>query len=50
LTDAAFVAGGTELVASAGEGEEAFVAAIRALEAEKSGGEVAAVEEVADGG
>jgi len=34
----------------AGEGEEAFVAAVRAVEAEEAGGEVAAAEEVADGG
>ena len=36
--------------AFAGEGEEAFVTAIGAMEAEEAGGEVAAAEEVADGG
>ncbi len=50
LADAALVAGGTEVAALAGEGEEAFVAAIGAVEAEEAGGEVAAAEEVADGG
>ena len=38
------------MAAFAGEGEEAFVAAVGAMEAEKAGGEVAAAEEVADGG
>jgi len=50
LADAALMAGGTEVAALASEGEEAFVAAVRAMEAEEAGGEVAAAEEVADGG
>ena len=51
LADAALVAGGTEVAALAGEGEEAFVAAIRAVEAEEASGKVAAAEEIAhDGG
>jgi hypothetical protein len=50
LADAALVAGGAEVAALAGEGEEAFVVAVRAVEAEEAGGEVAAAEEVADGG
>lgn len=50
LADTALMAGGTEVAALAGEGEEAFVAAVRAVEAEEAGGEVAAAEEVADGG
>ena len=37
-------------VALAGEGEEAFVATVRALEAGEAGGEVAATEEGLDGG
>jgi hypothetical protein len=41
---------GAEVAAFAGEGEEAFVAAVRAMEAEEAGGEVATAEEVADGG
>jgi hypothetical protein len=44
------VAGGAEVAALAGEGEEAFVAAVRALKAGESGGEVAAAEEGLDGG
>lgn len=44
------MAGGAEVATFAGEGEEAFVAAVRAVEAEEAGGEVAAAEEVADGG
>ena len=48
--DAALVAGGTEVAAFAGEGEKAFVAAIRAVETEEAGGEIAAAKEVADGG
>jgi hypothetical protein len=48
--DAALVAGRAEVAAFAGEGEEAFVAAVRAVEAEEAGGEVAAAEEGADGG
>jgi hypothetical protein len=47
---AALVAGGAEVSALTGEGEEAFVAAIRALEAGEAGGEVAAAEEGLDGG
>ena len=50
LADAALVAGGTEVAAFTGEGEKAFVAAVRAVEAEEAGGEVAAAEEVTDGG
>jgi hypothetical protein len=50
LPDAALVAGGAEVAAFAGEGEEALVTAVRAVEAEEAGGEVAAAEEVADGG
>jgi hypothetical protein len=50
LADAALVAGGAEVAALAGEGEEAFVTAVGAVEAEEAGGEVAATEEVADGG
>jgi hypothetical protein len=50
LADAALMAGGTEVAALAGEGEEAFVSAVGAVEAEKAGGEVATAEEVADGG
>jgi hypothetical protein len=49
LADAALMAGGAEVAAFAGEGEEAFVAAVRTVEAEEAGGEVAAAEEVADG-
>ena len=49
LADAALVAGGAEVAAFAGEGEEAFVSAVGAVEAEKAGGVVAAAEEVADG-
>ena len=48
--DAALVAGWTEVAALAGEGEEAFVAAVGALEAGEAGGEVAAAEEGFDGG
>jgi hypothetical protein len=44
------VAGGAEVAALAGEGEEAFVATIGALEAGEAGGEVAATEEGLDGG
>ena len=47
--DAALVAGGAE-AALAGECEEAFVAAVGALEASEAGGEVAAAEEGLDGG
>ena len=44
------VAGGAEVAAFAGEGEEAFVAAVWALETGEAGGEVAATEEGLDGG
>ena len=47
---AALVAGGAEVASFAGEGEEAFVSAIGALEAGEAGGEVAATEEGLDGG
>jgi hypothetical protein len=47
---AALVAGGAEVAAFAGECEEAFVAAVGALEAGEAGGEVAATEEGLDGG
>lgn len=48
--DAALVAGWTEVAALAGEGEQAFVAAVRTLESGEAGGEVAAAEEGFDGG
>ena len=48
--DAALMAGGAEVAALAGESEEAFVAAIRALEAGEAGGEVATAEKGLDGG
>ena len=48
--DAALVTGWTEVAALAGEGEEAFVAAVGALQAGEAGGEVAATEEGFDGG
>ena len=48
--DAALVAGGTEVAAFAGEGEESFVAAVGTLEPGETGGEVAAAEEGLDGG
>lgn len=44
------MAGGTEVAGFEGESEEAFVAAVRTLEAEEAGGEVAAAEEIVDGG
>jgi len=47
---AALVAGGAEVAAFAGEGEQAFVAAIGALEAGEAGCEVAAAEEGLHGG
>ena len=47
---AALVARGAEVAAFAGEGEQAFVAAIGALEAGEAGGEVAATEEGLHGG
>ena len=48
--DAALVTGWTEVAALAGEGEEAFVAAVGALETGEAGGEVATAEEGFDGG
>ena len=48
--DAALVAGWTEVAALAGEGEQAFVTAVGALEAGEARGEVAAAEEGFDGG
>jgi len=48
--DAALVAGWTEVVALAGEGKKAFVAAVGALEAGEAGSEVATAEEGFDGG
>ena len=48
LADAALVAGGAEVAALAGEGEEVLLAAIRAAEAEEAGSEVAAAEEIED--
>jgi hypothetical protein len=48
--DATLMAGGAEMSPLAGEGEEAFVATIRALEAGETGGEVAAAEKGLDGG
>jgi hypothetical protein len=47
--DATLVAGGAEVAALAGEGEQAFVTAVRALEAGEARGEVAAAEEGLDG-
>jgi len=47
---ATLVAGRAEVATLAGEGEEAFVATIRALEAGEAGGEVAAAEKGLDGG
>jgi hypothetical protein len=47
---ATLVAGRAEVAALAGEGEEAFVTTVRALEAGEAGGEVAAAEEGLDGG
>lgn len=47
---AALVTRGAEVAALAGEGEEAFVAAIGALEAGEAGGKVAATEKAFDGG
>jgi hypothetical protein len=46
---AALVAGGAEMAALAGGGEEAFVSAVRALEAGEAGGEVTTTEEGLDG-
>jgi hypothetical protein len=47
LADSALMAVRAEVAAFAGEGEEVFVAAVGAVEAEEAGGEVAAAEEVA---
>lgn len=44
------VTGWTEVAALAGEGEEAFVTAVGALEAGEAGGEIATAEEGLDGG
>ena len=49
-TDAPLVTSRTEVAAFAGEGEQAFVAAVGALEPREAGGEVAAAEEGFDGG
>ena len=49
-TGAALVAGGAEVAGLAGEGEEAFVAAVRALKSGESAGEVTAAEKGLDGG
>ena len=46
----ALVAGGAEVAALAGEGEQFFVTTVRAVEASETGGEVAATEEGLDGG
>jgi hypothetical protein len=43
------MAGRAEVAALAGEGEESFVAAVRALESGEAGGEVATAEERFDG-
>ena len=48
--DAALVTGWTEVAALAGEGEEAFVAAVGAVGAGEAGSEVATAEEGFDGG
>ena len=47
---AALVTCGAEVPALAGEGEQAFVATVGALEAGEAGGEVAAAKEGLDGG
>ncbi len=47
---AALVTGGAEVAALAGEGEQSFVATVRALEAGEAGSEVAATEEGLHGG
>ena len=48
--DAALVAGGAEVTGLAGEGEEALVAAIGAVEPGEAGGEIPAAEKGLDGG
>ncbi len=48
LPHASLVAGGAEVAALAGEGEELFVPAVRALQTGETGGEVAAAVEVLD--
>ena len=47
--DAALMAGRAEVAGLAGEGEETFVTAVRALEAGEAGGEVATAEKGLDG-
>jgi hypothetical protein len=44
-SDTALVAGGAEVAALAGEGEQFFVTTVRAVEAGETGGEVTAAEE-----
>ena len=48
--DATLMAGGAEVAGLAGEGEETFVTAVRALEAGEAGGEIATAEKGLDGG
>ncbi len=48
--DAALVAGGAEVAALAGEGEQFFVTTVRAVEAGEAGSEVTTAEEGLDGG
>jgi hypothetical protein len=50
LFDLALVAGRAEVAGFAGEGEELFVAAVRALEAGEAGGEITAFVELIDYG
>jgi hypothetical protein len=49
-SDTALVAGGAEVAALAGEGEQFFVTTVRAVEAGETGGEVAAAEKGLDCG
>ena len=49
-SDSALVAGGAEVAALAGEGEQAFVTAVGAMKPGEACGEVAAAEEGLDGG
>lgn len=49
-TNTALVAGGAEMPALAGEGEQFFVTTVRAVEAGETGGEVAAAEKGLDCG
>jgi hypothetical protein len=44
------MAGGAEVAALAGEGEQFFMTTVRAMEAGEAGGEVAAAEKGLDGG